>query len=175
MSKLYKASRKAKPSVPEGFIPISQLPNRKVKGTGQLPNELPGVRVVSQDGVFSHVINPNVQEGSTSNYSLEELEEDEEFEIEATISDTGDNVKMIEAEKRANKKKNQWRKWSEEVIPAMLSPYLDLLQETESLRNIGSEIRARGCSGCSKGSTKDISCIYFERKCLSAFLFYCCL
>ena len=60
------------------------------------------------------------------------------------------------------KKQQQWRKWSEDVIPALLQPYMALLHETQSLQNIKSKWYVDSCAGCVKGCLLDVTCVYFE-------------
>ncbi|KIM39165.1 hypothetical protein M413DRAFT_75239, partial [Hebeloma cylindrosporum] len=73
-----------------------------------------------------------------------------------------DVVEELAREVRAVKKQKQWRKWSEDVIPALLQPYMTLLRETEGLRNINSKRQADGCDGCSEGRLLNVTCVYFD-------------
>ncbi|KDR66151.1 hypothetical protein GALMADRAFT_44200, partial [Galerina marginata CBS 339.88] len=60
------------------------------------------------------------------------------------------------------KRQKQWQKWSQVIIPMMLGPYVTLLQETQSLRNM-SVVRSRVlCDGCDHGSLLEVSSIYFD-------------
>jgi len=61
-----------------------------------------------------------------------------------------------------SKKEKQWNKWNWEVLPAMLNPYLQLLRETDSLRNLSSMPRLLACLGCFGQRKLTVSCIYFE-------------
>lgn len=65
---------------------------------------------------------------------------------------------------RAAKRQRQWRKWSEDVIPGLLQPYMSLLRETEGLRDINTRRQANGCAGCSSGRLLEVTCVYFESK-----------
>lgn len=65
-------------------------------------------------------------------------------------------------EKQQDKKQRQWQKWSQVTIPAMLKPYLKLLQVTDSLRDLDHVRHWKGCTGCSSGRMLEVSCIYFD-------------
>lgn len=62
------------------------------------------------------------------------------------------------------KREQQWRRWSEKVIPKMLQPYVSLLRETNSLRDLSSARSQEICGGCTDHSSLEVSCIYFESK-----------
>ena len=84
----------------------------------------------------------------------------------------GQDVEMKEAEgpddveldDQASKKQRQWRKWSEDIIPSLIKPYLEVLRATSGLRDIDKIRRQDGCKGCVKGELLDVSCIFFERE-----------
>jgi hypothetical protein len=66
----------------------------------------------------------------------------------------------------SQKRANQWRRWSEDVIPRMIVPYLSYLQETVSLRHANmpairhwtdGECR----TGCKTRSIK-VACMFFD-------------
>ncbi|KAG2115662.1 hypothetical protein BD769DRAFT_1363277 [Suillus cothurnatus] len=66
----------------------------------------------------------------------------------------------------SQKRANQWRRWSEDVIPRMIVPYLSYLQETVSLRHANMPaIRHRTdgeCrTGCKTRSIK-VACVFFD-------------
>lgn len=48
----------------------------------------------------------------------------------------GSDIDEEEATCQTGKKQRQWRKWSEQVIPMLLEPYLELLRESEGLRDL---------------------------------------
>ena len=75
---------------------------------------------------------------------------------------TGDDEEVQEA--RALKRQCQWRKWSEDVIPNLLQPYMSLLCETEGLQNINTKQQVNGCAGCSGRRLLEEICVYFESK-----------
>src|SRR5436190_4139361 len=63
-----------------------------------------------------------------------------------------------------DKKRRQWRKWVDEVIPTLVEPYLSLLHQTKSLRldvPQGSVIERLGdCEHLSR--PLQVICVYFE-------------
>jgi hypothetical protein len=71
---------------------------------------------------------------------------------------------VLAREERAAKRQRQWRKWSEDVTPALLQPYMALLRETEGFRHINLKRQADSCNGCSGGRLLDVTCVYFESR-----------
>lgn len=66
------------------------------------------------------------------------------------------------ANSQYQKKERQWRRWSEQVIPTLVKPYLSLLRETNSLRDLEKVRSTRGCQGCSDGQMLEVSCVFFN-------------
>ena len=71
------------------------------------------------------------------------------------------------------KRANQWRRWSEDIIPRMIVPYLSYIQETSSLRHaniLGEHHQYKGVceAGCKTCSLK-VACVLFDSM-LSGFL-----
>lgn len=60
--------------------------------------------------------------------------------------------------KSGKKKTNQWKRWTDKVIPALLQPFLRILEESESLREVGEENVPCHCG--SPGL--DVICVYFQ-------------
>ncbi|RDB20434.1 hypothetical protein Hypma_012497 [Hypsizygus marmoreus] len=59
----------------------------------------------------------------------------------------------------SGKKEKQWKRWADEVIPSLLAPYLTILRESASLRDVEQQL-----DGCQCGARKiDVICVYFER------------
>jgi len=65
------------------------------------------------------------------------------------------------------KKQNQWRRWSEEVIPSLISPYLSYIRQSASLQSIpdlgcstGGDSR---CSGFCRPQSLAVTCVLFDR------------
>jgi len=66
----------------------------------------------------------------------------------------------------SQKRANQWRRWSEDIIPRMIVPYLSYIQETSSLRhaNVPGELHQyKGVceAGCKTRSLK-VACVLFD-------------
>jgi hypothetical protein len=60
------------------------------------------------------------------------------------------------------KRKKQWNRWMNEVIPSLLRPHLHLLRESASLRSISrSGSRNCTCAGASSRYLK-VVCVHFE-------------
>jgi len=168
------ALQPASPNLPQSrLIPVDQLPKRRrAYGSKGAAYDTRG-RVVTPAGVFSHVIDVDETSGSVGHQTL--LEEGDSIEgvemgevavtyVEA-MSEPEISHPVLETDanlKRTSKKQRQWRKWSEDIIPALLKPYMSLMQETESLRNIGLVRGRKGCSECMDGRLLDVSCIYFN-------------
>jgi hypothetical protein len=75
----------------------------------------------------------------------------------------------------SQKKVNQWRRWSEDIIPSLLVPYLSYMQETSMLRyaNIvrqphGDAVACR--AGCGTRNIK-VVCVLFDSVLFSFFFF----
>ncbi|KAG1772840.1 hypothetical protein EV702DRAFT_976390 [Suillus placidus] len=66
----------------------------------------------------------------------------------------------------SQKRANQWRRWSEDIIPAMIVPYLSYIQETVSLRHANTPaIRHRTDGECGTGCrTRNIkvACVFSD-------------
>jgi len=158
------------------LIPVDQLPKKRHPyGSKGVVSNASG-RIVTPVGVFSHVIDVDGTSGSVGHQPL--MDESDGMqgietrevgiayvdatsapELENPASETDANLK------RSSKRQRQWRTWSEDIIPALLKPYMSLMQETESLRNIGMVRGQTGCKGCANGRMLDFSCIYFNSKC----------
>jgi hypothetical protein len=91
-----------------------------------------------------------------------------DMEVDDEMGDS--DVDDEEAVRRAGKKQRQWRNWSEQVIPMLLQPYLELLRESEGLRDLTSARDRLGCRGCVDGRNLDVVCVYFESLCCFWFL-----
>ncbi len=125
---------------------------------------LPGARILTRTGIFSHVIDVDAVEDDVAHHLLHEAQNDVEMAgldedrlMKATQQELDE-----EAEKRANKKKRQWIKWNDEVVPGLLRPYVSLLFQTDSLCNVHIVRTDIGCTGCELGRLIEIFCIFFE-------------
>ncbi|KDR79080.1 hypothetical protein GALMADRAFT_136978 [Galerina marginata CBS 339.88] len=132
------------------LVPISDVPvSRRPYG---LPEVVVGAegRVYAAGGTFSQVrgadgvvLTPN--------------------EAAHVPMNAGDGGIGAETQSRAEKKQRQWRRWSEDIIPALLKPYLSLLHESLGLRNMEEFRKPKGCLGCADGHLIEVSCIFFEK------------
>ena len=52
--------------------------------------------------------------------------------------------------------------WSEQVILMLLELYLELLRESDGLRELSFARDCLGCRGCAIGRKLEVICIYFE-------------
>ena len=145
-------------------MPVEDLPS--VQRPYGSVNTVYGVQgcITTLGGVYSQVMR------SRSNLFEEEehLEDgsgDEEEEREVDHEMGGGKVHEEDAVRAAGKKERQWRNWSEQVIPMLLEPYLELLRESEGLRDL-TFVRGRlGCKGCVDGRNLEVVCVYFESMC----------
>ncbi|KAF8868724.1 hypothetical protein CPB84DRAFT_1818988 [Gymnopilus junonius] len=81
------------------------------------------------------------------------LDEGEELQLEPEEDlpeDAGEHLKA------QWKKKQQWQKWSKDVIPGMLEPYISLLCETDSLQDL-----TAACNHKLRSGLCVISCVMF--------------
>ncbi|KAF8964622.1 hypothetical protein BDZ97DRAFT_1659924 [Flammula alnicola] len=81
--------------------------------------------------------------------------------VDLGLGDQPDAASSTEG--KNGKKQRQWRKWSEDIIPSLLEPYLQLLRESEGLRNLELLRNQVGCAGCARGQFLDVSCIFFNK------------
>jgi len=83
---------------------------------------------------------------------------------ESSGTAANDNTRV--SDRVPSKKEKQWKKWDEEIIPMLLHPYIHLLHETESLRNLSTLRRSLHPSACTcvKPRLLKVACIFFESK-----------
>ena len=81
-----------------------------------------------------------------------------------TFEQDGDTVQI------PGKKQKQFQRWETEVLPSLMEPYVKLLHETDSLRDMAQVRSRRQCTGCGSGRQLNVACIFFERKLSSLFL-----
>ena len=167
MSKLFKKTgTQRKPNqvtTQTGLIPVEELGHaRAVYGTAHLPAALPGARILTRTGVFSHIINVDTDGDDIAHLQpLGDARDDDEMSVD---DDNGllDDLSCLEVQKRASKKKRQWIKWNDDVIPALLRPYVDLLYKTENFRYICNVDRKPECEGCQAGRLLEVFCVFFD-------------
>jgi hypothetical protein len=61
------------------------------------------------------------------------------------------------------RKEKQWERWTTDVIPSLLRPYLRLLRETNSLRDMPTN-NADGCTCGSPGRQLSVLAVSFDRE-----------
>jgi hypothetical protein len=60
-------------------------------------------------------------------------------------------------------KEKQWMTWTQDVIPALIKPYAEILEQTSHLANLGSlKANPVRCDGCPNGTTITVLCLYFD-------------
>jgi hypothetical protein len=69
------------------------------------------------------------------------------------------------------KKERQWAKWREKVIPSLVQPYLRLLRETDSLRNMAGSSPPPACMcGGEDARSLEVARVSFQSTLSSSFL-----
>jgi hypothetical protein len=117
-------------------------------------------QVATPSGVFLQVM-----PGSSHPFHQDRNEEvGEVVMFEDSEDDLGSEDEEEEGVHQVGKKVRQWRKWSEDIIPALLEPYLELLRESESLRDVSDARNIQGCKGCQGKRQLEVVCVYFESK-----------
>ena len=146
---------KSKPAAEAGIFPVAEAPRiRRPYAFGDGSVGVEG-RIYTPDGDFSQVLPATGAAGQGSGSSVGHV-------ILDNAAEEPDEVD-IDREARDEKKRRQWRKWSEDIIPALLRPYLQLLRETSGLRVMDS-VRRKGCRGCDGVRQLTVSCIFFESR-----------
>ena len=76
----------------------------------------------------------------------------------------------LRKQRQQRKKERQWAKWANEVIPSLIKPHLQLLRQSQSLREL-SQLRHTVLSPlschCAKRTKLTVTCVYFERALLT--------
>jgi len=167
---LKKPSDRTSPPAPESIlVPVEGLPSvRRPYGSGNTVFGVQG-RITTPGGIYAQVMSSRSDHFEEEEWLEDELG-DEELVMEVDHEMGGTDVNEEEAVRRAGKKQRQWRNWSEQVIPMLLEPYLELLRESEGLRDLTSVRDRLGCRGCADGRNLEVVCIYFESLCCVSFL-----
>lgn len=139
------------------FVHVTSLPPRR-RDNGVPP-------ILAQPGGLLHaptgpLVQPHVDNQSITTPVAQSDEDNSDGEYELFEEPT--TMTSDEYAKQQDKKKRQWRKWSETVIPAMLKPYLSLLRETDSFQSLDNIRNRQVCTGCSEGRLLQVSCVYFN-------------
>lgn len=133
----------------QGLLPISLVAqSRRPYGFRHVVNKIQG-RVWTLQGLFAQVAEKSM------------------LRVEGTVGQTTVHVPLSvssdeEEDTEADKKQLQWRRWSEDVIPNMIAPYMELLFNTTGLRDMKGVRQNKGCDGCALGRFLEVSCIFFE-------------
>lgn len=88
--------------------------------------------------------------------------EDDALDIHQTLFTS---AKISSASK---KKTKQWERWKYDIIPSLVKPYLQVLQESQSLRTMEQCTEIRCDCGTSKRKL-NVTCVYFDSKQYSFF------
>jgi len=152
------------------------IPSRRPYGSKDLRLSFEG-RVSTSIGMFSQVLAEEMPEempaaigiGDVSSPTVVTADEGAADNMNESDDDLAD---VLAREKRMAKRQRQWRKWSEDVIPALLQPYMALLRETQGLREIDSKRQPNSCTGCLGGRLLDVTCVYFQSRLIIQCLFY---
>jgi hypothetical protein len=148
----------------EGLIPVEDVAvGRRPYG---IPHAVIGAqgRVYTPMGLFSQALGQHtLMEGFDAEMAQIPLGDDD------PAGGGGDGAEPDEAAIRAGKKERQWQKWSGDIIPALLKPYMGLLRQTSGLREMEGVHKEKGCTGCTNGRLLEVSCVFFER--MSVILF----
>jgi hypothetical protein len=70
---------------------------------------------------------------------------------------------------RRRKKERQWKKWTDNVIPSLLRPHLNLLRQSESLRSIPQHPQQQ-CTCYGSSCRLKVICVFFEGECCVLFV-----
>jgi len=162
-----KAARSSRSPVKSDLVPVDNAPKiRRPYGTGDMPIGHQGL-LYAPGGPYTQPMDPGQDMRRSDN----------ETAFGPLAEGDGYNEGFAERE-HPSKKVKQWKRWDKEIIPLLLEPYMCLLRETESLRNLAvwrQNSVLRACDGCSAGHVLRISCIYFESMCLFALNMQCTL
>ncbi|PPQ72968.1 hypothetical protein CVT26_014513 [Gymnopilus dilepis] len=99
-------------------------------------------------------------------HQSDELHENNEPSSNAMPTDSGlDNEetpdKLNNTARARVKREQQWQRWNS-IIPEMLEPYVSLLRETNSLRDMSLPRERKLCKGCSDQISLEVLCVYFD-------------
>lgn len=163
----------SKPSASSHLVPPSEFPRDR------RPRHSQSMYLPGPDHLFSLLGQDYSQEPSTSRGCVPYVDEMQPTFTPSLLSpdpvEAGSNpvddifitensdVDDLQHESRRLKRKKQWLTWTDEVIPSLICPYLQMLRTSQSLRSISrTQLTNPGCS-CSRGiyHLKIVS-VYFE-------------
>ncbi len=124
-------------------------------------------QVLTAEGVFVQPDNLTDQFTTENMSKLYAFQGTEDSDANNSSDLDSDEAKAV----RASKSKKQWTVWTHNIIPQLLQPYMILMQETASLRNVDNIKETNRCMGCEKGRQISIQCIFFNSK-FSVYVMY---
>ncbi|EDR08566.1 uncharacterized protein LACBIDRAFT_327110 [Laccaria bicolor S238N-H82] len=138
VSQLILSMYKRKPamSLPAKLFPVNNAPKtRKPHKAAKLASAALG-NLYTPAGHFVQPFNP---EGISASKNTDPFEP---LATTLTFENDGNTVQM------PGKKQKQFLRWENEVLPSLMEPYIKLLHETDSLRNMAQVRSRRQCTGC---------------------------
>lgn len=133
------------------LFPVNTAPKpRKSHKAANLPSAALG-NLYTPAGHFVQPFDPEVSSASKNTDPFEPLA------TTLTFENDGETVQM------SGKKQKQFQRWENEVLPSLMEPYVKLLHEMDSLRNMAQVRSRRQCTGCGSGRLLNVACIFFER------------
>ena len=110
-------------------------------------------------------INPSPDPADSSHIPTSDFD----FMTDILITDPPETEEMRQERLRL-KKRRQWVRWTQEVIPSLLQPHLRLLHKSNSLCNV-SRLSTYQCTcGGSSSRSLTVVCVFFESTCNKFFL-----
>jgi hypothetical protein len=144
-----KSARSSRSPQKSDLIPVDGAPKiRRPYGTEGIPIEPEGL-LYAPGGPYTQPVDPGRDVPRTGFQTAH-----------GSIADTGGEFYGAEMSAALSKKAKQWKKWDEEIIPMLIEPYLHLLRETQSLRNLTTlqqNSAPPACDGCSGGRNLRVS------------------
>lgn len=83
-------------------------------------------------------------------------------EVPAPFDAHNDIAPLPEITPHHKKRQQQWQRWETEVIPSLIGPYIQLLHQTQSLRENAPEVRYEPCTCGEKGRVLEIMIVRFS-------------
>jgi hypothetical protein len=142
---------KSREELPRSLVAAGTFQTRRVYGTGDMTSE-PRANVYTPQGHF-------VQH-------IDSFQEDQTDTFKALATDIIGEAEGV----KPGKKARQFQRWEGEILPALMQPYIQLLRETDSLRNMLEVRQVAGCSGCHAGRSLKVACIFFESMLIFCFV-----
>lgn len=147
-----------------GLIPKDDIVSKKAPYGSGGAKYFSSSQVLTSQGVFVHADSSDAYSMDLDNKS--QLSDVYAFQGNQVLDteDLSENDSTDAYTQRASKAQRQWIKWNNDIIPQLLQPYMTLMQETASLRNIDKVQNTNKCPGCNLGRNITVQCIYFNSK-----------